>query len=77
MTVAERCPTQSGVYVFQLLEKVKVRAIPPDQRPGLAQRSLDQWLRDKQEALEVVNHMDLASGDPDKIRWAVDRVYQA
>ena len=69
-------PIQGAALVVQLLEKAPDRPIDENMKPSLAQRALQTWLDEKVGQLEVVNSMDLASGDPDKINWAAKRVYE-
>ncbi len=68
-------PISSGVVVFQLLEKEADREIEPDFRLALADRALLDWLDEKRLTLTIVNEMDLAAGNVDKISWAANRAY--
>lgn len=65
-----------GAYVLQLLEKAADREIAPDQKGGLARAAFERWIQEKRQSVKIVNDVDPASGDADKIRWAVGRVYQ-
>jgi foldase protein PrsA len=62
-------------FLFEVVETDDAREIEPDQRTSLIQGALGDWLAEKRLALEVVNDMDLTTGDIDKISWAVGRAY--
>jgi foldase protein PrsA len=68
-------PTQSGVFVIEMLEKAADRAIDEVQRTPLAQRAFADWVQEKRGGVEIVNNMDVTSGDPDKINWVISRAY--
>lgn len=70
-------PTQSGTFVFQVLEKQSDRPIDDDKKRALAERDIQTWLEEKREEMNVVNHMDPNTGDGDKIRYALDHVQAA
>ncbi len=70
-------PLPEGVVVIEMQEKAEDREVEEDQRTPLAGRAFDSWVQEKRETLTIVNNMDLASGDAEKIEWAVDRAYQS
>ena len=69
-------PTQSGAFVYQVLEKDANRAIDESQKTTLVARKVEDWLKEKRDQVTIVNHMDLTTGDSDKIRYASDHAYQ-
>lgn len=68
-------PTNRGVHVIEMLEKDSAHPVEETQIEVLAQRLLNDWFDEKEESLKIVNNLDTSGGDPDKIRWAVDRAY--
>jgi parvulin-like peptidyl-prolyl isomerase len=68
-------PTATGAFVYQVVEINPDRPIEETYRPSLAQRQLSEWVDEKVLLLNVDDRMDIFSGDGDKIRWAVERVY--
>jgi parvulin-like peptidyl-prolyl isomerase len=69
--------TGGGVLVIEMLEKDADHPVEEDWKEPLATRALADWIEEKKRSLSVVNNMDLNSGDPDKINWALERVYQS
>jgi len=67
----------AGSYVFEVLEKAADRPIEESQKSTLAQRKLQEWVSEKRGQLQVVNSMDLSTGDADKINWALERAYSS
>ncbi len=70
-------PTQSGAFVYQVLEKQADHPIDDSSKPALASKAFQDWLRSKTSGLTVVNNMDFTSGDGDKINYAVKHAYAA
>ncbi len=70
-------PSPRGVFVVEMLEKEGDRAIEDEAIAPLAASALADWVQEKRETLTIVNNMDLASGDAEKIEWALDRAYQS
>ena len=70
-------PTAQGVYVIEMLEKSKDRALDPAQKSPLAARAFADWVTEKTASLTIANNMSLRDGDVDKIDWAVSRAYQS
>jgi foldase protein PrsA len=70
-------PVASGVLLVEMEEKAEDRAIEDAQKSALSQRALSDWVEEKRQDLAIVNNMDLASGDSEKIQWAVKRAYQS
>ena len=70
-------PTQTGAFVYQLIEKQAGRPIEESQRSVLANVALGDWFNEKQDSLNIVDHLDLSVGDGDKIRYVVDHAYSA
>lgn len=68
-------PTANGAIVFQVTEKQADRPIEDAQKPTLANLALRDWIVEKRGALEIVNDIDLTTGDVDKAFYACDRVY--
>lgn len=67
----------SGVLVVEMLEKDDGHPVSEDLKPSLANDLLNDWVQEKEQALNIVNNMDLGGGDGDKINWAVQRAYSA
>jgi hypothetical protein len=70
-------PSPSGVVVVEMLEKDDNHPVEEDKREPLAVRALADWIEGKRQSLSIVNNLDLNSGDPDKIDWAVDSAYRS
>ena len=70
-------PIAQGVYVTQMLEKDDNHEVGADQKLGLAARAFQAWVADKKDSVDIINNMDLASGDSKKIEWAVKRAYES
>lgn len=70
-------PTQSGAFVLQVVEKQADRPIDEENKQTLAQAELDKWLTEKKEQVGVVNNMDPSTGDPEKIRYALEHLLAA
>ena len=70
-------PTQSNVYVYQLLEKQADRPIDEAQKPTLAQTAYQDWLDEKRASVKIVDEMQIQDGDLKKIEYAISRVQQA
>lgn len=70
-------PLPEGVLVVEMEEKAEDREIEEEQKPQLAAGAFLDWIQEKTQSLTIVNSMDLSDGDPDKIRWAVDRAYES
>jgi len=70
-------PVAQGFYVIQMVEKDDKHEVGADQKLSLAARAFQDWVEDKKSSVTVVNNMDLGSGDPKKIEWAVRRAYQS
>ena len=70
-------PTSSSVYVLQVLEKDPQHPIADDKKGTLANKALAQWTADKKSGVQVVNEMDLTTGDADKFKYAFEHAYQS
>jgi foldase protein PrsA len=70
-------PTSSSVIVLQAVEKDPQRPVADDQKGSLASKALSQWITDKVSGVQVVNEMDLATGDADKFKYAFEHAYQS
>jgi parvulin-like peptidyl-prolyl isomerase len=70
-------PTGTGAFVYQVLEKDPDRPIDETYKPSLAQRQFSEWMDEKLLELQdlIDDRMDILTGDADKIRWAIARVY--
>ena len=64
-------PVQSGVYVYQVLEKAADRAVEDTQKSTLAQRKLQDWMTEKQKSVTVE---DTLSSDTDQLSYVRDHV---
>ncbi len=64
-----------GAYVYQVTEKAADRPIDASQKSTLARRKVQEWVTEKRGQLQIVNSMDLTTGDSDKITWALKRAY--
>ncbi|HEY5639659.1 MAG TPA: SurA N-terminal domain-containing protein [Dehalococcoidia bacterium] len=64
---------QAGaVLIYEVLEKSDSREVDAQHRGTLGRKAYGEWLADKRESVEVVNHLDLQAGDVDKLRWVID-----
>lgn len=68
-------PSQSGVIIVEMLKKDKEHPVSDDMKPALAARAFADWVQEKRDGVEIVNNMDVTSGDPDKINWVISRAY--
>jgi parvulin-like peptidyl-prolyl isomerase len=66
-------PTQSGVFIYQVLEKQADRPIDEDKKDQLAADAFTEWTSEKEEEADITNEMDFAEGDVDKLRYVIDR----
>jgi foldase protein PrsA len=69
-------PVDQGVFVIEMLEKDADHAIEDSQKGNLGNRAFQDWIDGKKESLKIVDNMTV-NGDPDKIRWALERAYQS
>ncbi len=69
--------TASNFYVYQVLEKQADRPVEEAQKSLISDNAYQTWLEEKRGTVNVVNHMDLSAGDPDKIEYAVSHVRQS
>ena len=53
------------------------RAVEEDRIPALAERALAGWVDEKMKSLTIVDNMDLGTGDPKKIEWALKVAYKS
>jgi peptidyl-prolyl cis-trans isomerase C len=67
-------PSQSNVYVYQVLEKQADRPIEEGQKASLSSRAFREWLDEKRASVRVVNDMEFPGGNIDKIQYALSRV---
>ncbi len=70
-------PTSSSIYVLQVLEKDPQHPIADAEKGTLANKALSQWVVDKKNGVQVVNEMDLTTGDADKYKYAFEHAYQS
>jgi foldase protein PrsA len=70
-------PISQGVFVVEMLEKAEDRPVDEEKKTPLANRAFADWVKEKQKSVNIVNNMDLGSGDSKKIGWAVSRAYQS
>jgi parvulin-like peptidyl-prolyl isomerase len=70
-------PISQGVFIVEMLEKAEDRPVDEEQKTPLANRAFADWVKEKQESVNIVNNMDLGGGDSKKIEWAVSRAYQS
>jgi len=68
-------PGQSGVFVLEVLEIKKDRKIDDNKKDVLADNELQDWLAEKRGKVTIVNEMDPSTGDSEKVRYALTRVY--
>ena len=69
-------PTGQSVYVYQVLEKQPERPVEEGQKSTISQNKFRSWLDEKRASVTIINDMDLADGDFDKIDYALKRVQQ-
>ena len=70
-------PISQGVFVVEMLEKAEDRPVDEEKKTPLANRAFQDWVEEKKKSVNIVNNMDLGSGDSNKIEWAVSRAYQS
>lgn len=70
-------PISQGVFIVEMLEKDDDREVDAAQKSSLAIRAFQDWVEEKKKSVNIVNNMDLSSGDSKKIKWAVSRAYQS
>ncbi len=65
--------TASGsVFVFEVLEKSDSQEVADEARTTLGGSAYSEWLTEKQESSDILNEMDLQTGDSDKIGYVID-----
>jgi foldase protein PrsA len=64
--------TGGTVYVFRLVEKADSHPVEETHKPTLAQTAYNDWMKEKNDSVEVVNNMDFSNGDRDKIDYVID-----
>jgi parvulin-like peptidyl-prolyl isomerase len=69
-------PTESNVYVYQVVEKQPDRPIEESQKLSLSTNAFRTWLDEKRSSVTVVNEMEFPGGNIDKIQYALARVQQ-
>ena len=62
-------PGTSSVTVYQVVEKDPAHAIEDAKKSTLATNAFQKWVKDKLASLTVADHMDLNTGDADKINY--------
>ncbi len=65
-------PGSSQVTIYQLLDKDPAHAIEDDKKGTLGNNAYQDWVKAKLAAVTVDDHMDLNTGDSDKINWVFD-----
>ena len=70
-------PTESNVYVYQVLEKQADRPLEETEKATISDNTYQRWLEDKRGSAEIVDHMDISEGDLEKIEYAVSRARQS
>jgi len=63
------------VSVYEVLEKSDSHEVEDGQKETLARSAYTEWLIEKQGSVEIVNEMDLQTGDGDKINWVIDHAF--
>jgi parvulin-like peptidyl-prolyl isomerase len=69
-------PTESNVYVYQVLEKQPDRPVEESQKLSLSTNAFRAWLDEKRSSVNIVNDMEFPGGNIDKIQYALTRVQQ-
>lgn len=69
-------PTDQNVYVYQVLEKQLDRPVEDAQKTTISQNKFGSWLDEKRASVKIVNDMNLADGDIEKIDYALKGVQQ-
>ena len=62
-------PGTSNVTVYQVVEKDAAHAIEDAKKSTLATNAFQKWAKDKLASLTVTDHMNLTTGDADKINY--------
>ena len=70
-------PVPTGVLVIEMLERDENREVAEDRIPALADRAFAGWIEEKRKSLTIVDNMDLGTGDPKKIEWALKVAYKS
>lgn len=65
-------PGSSSVTVYQVTEKDSAHAIEDAKKTTLASNAFQKWVKDKLASLTVTDHMDVNTGDGDKITYVFD-----
>lgn len=65
-------PGSSSVTVYQVTEKDPAHAIEDAKKSTLATNAFQKWVKDKLASLTVADHMDVNTGDGDKIKYVFD-----
>ncbi|MDO8614246.1 MAG: peptidylprolyl isomerase [Dehalococcoidia bacterium] len=68
-------PTETGAFVYQVLEKQADRPLDEDKKSVLSGKAMQEWLKEKRDGLTITNAMDTTSGDADKIKYVVKHAY--
>jgi parvulin-like peptidyl-prolyl isomerase len=65
-------PGTSSVTVYQVTEKDSAHAIEDANKTTLATNAFQKWVKDKLASLTVADHMNVNTGDADKIKYVFD-----
>jgi len=69
-------PTESNIYVYQVLEKQLDRPVGETQKTTISQNKYSSWLDEKRASVKIVNDMEFPDGNLEKIDYALKRVQQ-
>ena len=62
-------PGSSNFSVYQLVEKDPAHAIEDAKKSTLATNAFQKWVKDRLTTVTVADHMDVQTGDADKINY--------
>ncbi len=68
-------PSSGLTYIFRVEEMDPRRVLEPPERQAIANRLTQRWVEEKKAQLKIVNYIDPALGDPEKIAWILKEVY--
>ena len=64
--------SNSAVFIYEVLEKSDSQEVADEHRTALGGAAFREWLTEKEESVEIVDEMDLQTGDGDKIGYIID-----
>jgi len=62
-------PTQSAVFVYQLLEKSDTQTVTDDQKNTLSANGYTEWLQEKRDGSDITNELDVSDANIDQDKY--------